>query len=90
VNGLADLYVNAGYTRKGVGLLDTVSLAASWHDYESDIGSLDYGSEWDLQLSAKFRRFTGTVKFADYSAAATTPLAVRDTRKLWAQLDYVW
>jgi hypothetical protein len=90
VNGLADLYVNAGYTRKGVGLLDTVSLAASWHDYESDIASLDYGSEWDLQLSAKFRRFTGTVKFADYSAAATTPLAVRDTRKLWAQLDYVW
>lgn len=90
VNGLADLYVNAGYTRKGVGLLDTVSLAASWHDYESDIASLDYGSEWDLQLSAKFHRFTGTVKFADYSAAATTPLAVRDTRKLWAQLDYVW
>jgi hypothetical protein len=90
VIGLADTYVNAGYTRKGVGLLDTVSLAASWHDYESDIASIDYGSEWDLQLSARFRRFTGTVKFADYSAAATTPLAVRDTRKLWAQLDYVW
>jgi hypothetical protein len=44
----------------------------------------------DLQLSAKYRRFTGTLKLADYDAAATTPLAVRDTRKLWVQLDYVW
>lgn len=90
VNGLADTYVNAGYTRKGVGPLETVSIAASWHDYESDLASIDYGSEWDVQLSARFRRFTGTLKLADYSAAATTPLAVRDTRKLWAQLDYVW
>ncbi len=90
VNGLADTYLNAAYTRKGVGPLDTLSLAAAWHDYQSDIASIDYGSEWNLQLSAKLRRFTGTVKYADYTAAATTPLAVRDTRKLWAQLDYVW
>ncbi|HWL62034.1 MAG TPA: hypothetical protein VNQ32_04520 [Steroidobacteraceae bacterium] len=89
-NGLSDTYVNAGYTRKGVGPFETVSLAASWHDYESDIASIDYGSEWDVQLSARFRRFTGTLKLADYSAATTTPAAVRDTRKLWAQVDYVW
>jgi hypothetical protein len=90
VNGLADLYVNAGYTRKGVGPLETLGITASWHDFESDIGSIDYGSELNLQLSAKFRRFTGTLKLADYDAAATTPIAVRDTQKLWAQLDYVW
>jgi hypothetical protein len=90
VNGLADLYVNLGFTRKGVGLLDTLGIAVSWHDYESDTGSIDYGSELDLQLSAKYRRFTGTLKLADFDAAATTPAAVRDTRKLWVQLDYVW
>jgi hypothetical protein len=39
---------------------------------------------------AKYRHFTGTLKLADYNAATTTPVAVRDTRKLWAQLDYVW
>ncbi len=90
VNGLADTYVTAGYTRKGAGPLETVSLSVVWHDYESDTASIDYGNEWDLQLSGKYRRFTGTLKYADYSAAATTPLAVRDTRKLWAQLDFVW
>jgi hypothetical protein len=90
VNGLADMYVNLGYSRKGAGFLETLSLAASWHDFESDIGAIDYGSELDVQLSAKYRRFTGTLKLADYDAAATTPLAVRDTRKLWVQLDYVW
>jgi hypothetical protein len=90
VNGLADTYLTAGFTSKGFGPFDTLGITASWHDYESDIASIDYGSELNLQLSAKFRRFTGTLKLADYDAAATTPLAVRDTRKLWAQLDYVW
>jgi hypothetical protein len=90
VDGLADTYISAAYTRKGVGPLDSVSLSLVWHDFESDRASIDYGSEWDLQLSGKYQRFTGTLKFADYSAAATTPLAVRDTRKLWAQLDFVW
>jgi hypothetical protein len=89
-NGLSDAYANFGYTRKGVGPLDTLGFTASWHDYQSDMASIDYGSEWDLQLSAKYRRFTGTLKFADYNAAATTPLAVRDTSKLWVQLDFVW
>jgi hypothetical protein len=90
VNGLVDKYVNAGYTRKGVGPIETFGLTASWHDYTSDVASIDYGSELDVQLSAKYRRFTGTLKLADYSAAATTPAAVSDTRKLWVQIDYVW
>lgn len=90
VDGLADIYVNLGYNRKGVGPFESVGLTASWHDYESDRLSTDYGSELDLQLMAKYRRFTGTLKFADYNAATTTPAAVRDTRRLWAQLDYVW
>jgi hypothetical protein len=90
VDGLADAYVNAGYSRKGVGPLESVGITASWHEYQSDRLSTDYGSELDLQLTAKYRRFSGTLKFADYNAAATTPAAVRNTRKLWAQLDYVW
>jgi hypothetical protein len=90
VNGLKDLYANFGYTRKGVGLLDTVALSASWHDYQSERLSIDYGSELDLQLQAKYHRYTGTLKYAAYDAAATTPLAVRDTDKLWVQLDFTW
>lgn len=89
-DGLADTYVNFGYSRKGVGVLDSVGLSLSWHDFESDRNSIDYGSEWDVQLTAKYRRITGTLKLADYDARATTPAAVRDTRKLWAQLEFVW
>jgi hypothetical protein len=90
VNGLEDKYVNLGYLKKGFGPLETLSVAFSWHDYDSERLSINYGQELDLQLQGKFRRFTGTLKYADYNAAATTPLAVRDTSKFWAQLDFTW
>lgn len=90
VNGLADRYVNAAYQTKGVGPLETVSLTATLHQYRSERLEIRYGNELDLQLQARFRRFTGMLKYADYNAAATTPTAVRDTRKLWAQIDFVW
>ncbi|MEO8316021.1 MAG: hypothetical protein ABI645_14660 [Pseudomonadota bacterium] len=90
VNGLTDKYANLGYLKKGVGPLETLSLTASWHDYKSERLSINYGDELDLQLQAKYHRFTGTLKYADYNAAATTPIAVRDTSKLWVQLDFIW
>lgn len=90
VDGMTDLYATFGYTRKGVGALDTVGFTLAWHDYQTDRNSIDYGSELDMQLTAKYRRMTGTLKLADYNAAAETPAAARDTRKLWVQLDYVW
>jgi hypothetical protein len=90
VNGMEDRYLNAGYLKKGFGPLETLSLTLSWHDFDSQRLSINYGQELDLQLQGKYRRFTGTLKYADYNAAATTPLAVRDTRKFWAQLDFIW
>jgi hypothetical protein len=90
VNGMEDMYFNLGYQKKGVGPLETVAFAAIWHKYDSERLSIDYGSELNLQLQAKFRRFNGMLKYADYEAANTTPIAVRDTRKLWAQLEFVW
>jgi hypothetical protein len=90
VNGLEDRYASLGYLGKGVATLDTLSLTVSWHEYDSERNSINYGDELDLQLQAKYRRFTGTLKYADYNAAATTPTAVRDTSKFWAQLDFSW
>jgi hypothetical protein len=89
VNGIDDLYATAGYNSKGVGPLETLGFTAAWHDYESDRLSIDYGSELDLQLVGKYKRFTGTVKYAAYDAASTTP-TVRDTDKLWVQVDFTW
>jgi hypothetical protein len=90
VNGVDDLYVTAGYNSKGVGPLDTLGFTAVWHDYESDRLSIDYGSELDLQLVGKYKRFTGTLKYAAYDAASSTPTTVRDTDKLWVQVDFTW
>jgi hypothetical protein len=90
VNGIEDKYATLGYLKKGVGPLETLSVTASWHDYDSERLSINYGDELNLQLQTKYRRFTGTLKYADYNAAATTPAAVRDTSKFWAQLDFIW
>jgi hypothetical protein len=90
VNGIADLYLNGGYQRKGFGPLETFSVNAIWHDFESERAGINYGQELDIQVQGKYRRFTGTLKYADYNAVASTPAAVRDTRKFWAQIDFVW
>lgn len=86
VDGIDDRYVNAGFTLKGVGPLDTLGAAASYHTYEAERISQDYGSEIDLQLQAKWKRFVGTLKYADYSADGL----FTDTEKFWVQVEYIW
>jgi hypothetical protein len=85
-NGIDDRYVNLGVTLKGVGPLDTLSAQASYHQYDAERGSLDYGDEADVQLQGKWHRFLGTLKYADYSADRL----FTDTTKFWAQLEYIW
>jgi hypothetical protein len=85
-NGLERRYVTAGYTKKGLGILDTVSATAVYHDFNSDRLGIDYGSEVDLQLTAKYRRFNLLLKYADYNADTFAT----DTDKYWLQIDYVW
>ncbi len=85
-NGIDDRYVNLGWNKKGVGPFDTVSAVASYHKFESQRLSINYGSEVDLLLQAKLQRFTAAVKYADYNADKFAT----DTTKLWLQLEYVW
>ena len=85
-NGIDDRYVNAGFVMKGVGPFDAVSATASYHDYHSQRLSLKYGNEVNLQLQAKWHRFLGTLKYADYNAAGFAT----DTTKYWAQIEFVW
>jgi hypothetical protein len=86
VNGVEDRYVNAGLTFKNVGPFTTLSALASYHLYDAERASLDYGSESNAQLQAKWRRFTGLVKYARYDADEL----FTDTAKLWMQVEYVW
>ena len=45
-----------------------------------------YGSEADLQAQAKWRRVTGTLKYASYAADGL----LTDTNKWWLQVEYIW
>ncbi|WP_240473433.1 porin [Ferrimonas senticii] len=72
--GLQDLYV--GLTAKtGYG-----AFAAVYHDFSSDYGSIDYGSEVDLQFTTKFgKHYNAGIKYAMYDADDFSV----DTDKLW-------
>lgn len=82
--GLRDLYVDAGY-KLGKGPLKGLGLRVAWHDYNSTVGGLDYGSEWDGQISYPIgKHFNLTAKAARYNA----DFFATDTTKLWFQVEF--
>ena len=90
-NGIKDRYATLAWSSKGVGPFDTVAATAVYHAYDAEHVALDYGSELNLQCSAKFHRYTGLIKYGKYQSAASTPITVaRDTRKYWVQLEYLY
>jgi len=86
VDGIDDRYVTAGFVQQRWAALDAFSIAATYHRYSAERGSLHYGSEADLQAQAKWRRLIGTLKYADYQADRL----LTDTTKWWLQLEYAW
>lgn len=73
-NGVKDAYIGLSGTLEGIDLLVT------FHDFASEVGSIDYGSEYDLQAVKKFAGgYRIGVKYGSYKA---DNLAV-DTDKLW-------
>jgi len=76
-DGLEDVYISVS------GKLAEYNLAAIYHEFSSDEGSDDYGSEIDLQASRKFgKHYNGGVKYASYSDDGFN--AAGDVDKLWA------
>ncbi|HET9475207.1 MAG TPA: alginate export family protein, partial [Steroidobacteraceae bacterium] len=56
-NGLEDVYVAASANLKAVAGLDTLGFVLSYHDYDAESVSADYGSEWNASVAAKFKKF---------------------------------
>ena len=95
-NGWADVFVASTFTATALplGLVDTsvsisgkigsqvpgVKWSAVFHTYDSDQGSVDYGSELDLVASVKFNKhYSGGIKYASYNADSFSV----DTDKFW-------
>ena len=93
-DGLQDTYVTA------IGWLGGVKLLATYHWFESDKGSYDYGEELNLLAVKKInKRFTVGAKYADYDtdknstllarAGGTGPAAIdREKFWLWGEFSY--
>lgn len=73
-NGLTDTYFSLG------GTVEKVKMKAVYHSFESDTGSIDYGSEIDFVATRKFGdHFVAGAKFSNYSADQHSV----DTTKFW-------
>jgi len=81
-DGLVDVNGMIGYKHETLGLIKAV-----YHDFSSDAGSTDYGTEWDVVYKNKIpgvKGLTGMLKGAWYSADDYSV----DTTKVWVMLDY--
>jgi hypothetical protein len=87
-NGIEDVYVNATASLKAVGGLDTLGLVLSYHDYNAEEISADYGSEWNASIAAKLKKVSFMLKYADYTEGVLA--SARDTEKLWMQVEFIW
>ena len=85
--GLEDLYLKGGYKTGPVGSLPFINMFAVYHDFNSNEGGLDFGSEIDAVIATKVAKKVGLVfKFAQYSQGDTgTPF---DRTRYSVQLDY--
>ncbi len=86
VNGVDDRYLSLGYSKKPLGPFDSLSALVVYHRFESERLSLDYGSESNILVQARWRSMTGLLKYADYRADGFAT----DTRKFWIQLEFAY
>ena len=83
-NGLNDYYLSVGRTFDGVRLLPGLNANLTFHQFDSAVGGIAYGSEWDASVGFRAGPFGLLLKFADYDAQGFGV----DTRKIWLQLEW--
>jgi hypothetical protein len=87
-NGIEDTYVNVVANLKALGGLDTLGVVLSYHDYEAEQVSADYGSEWNASIAAKLKKVSFMLKYADFQEGVLA--SARDTEKFWMQVEFIW
>lgn len=82
--GLRDFYGSASYLVANSGTeFDGINFTIVYHNFKSDIGSIDYGSEFNASISKKiFDRFSVLLKYANYQAENFAT----DKSVLWLQV----
>jgi hypothetical protein len=84
--GLEDGYVSLGRKFDQVKALPGLNATIAFHQFDSDVGNIEYGTEWDASLGFKLGRVAFLAKYADYDAR---DFGV-DTRKFWLQAEWAF
>jgi Alginate export len=82
--GLQDYYAGASYKFDKVTFAKGLNAAVTYHEYDSDVGGFDYGSEWNASLGFNLRQFAVLLKYANYDAKSFSV----DTEKFWVQAEF--
>ena len=82
--GLEDAYFSASRKFDKVKALPGLIVAIAFHQFDSDAGNVEYGTELDASAGFKLGRVGLLAKYADYDAK---DFGV-DTRKFWLQAEW--
>ena len=91
-HGFADVFLTtpaAGLEDAYIGISSVLPLpggiraGVTYHQFDSAVGNLEYGTEWDISLGGRIGPVALGAKYAHYRAAGFGV----DTRKLWLQAE---
>lgn len=85
-SGLQDAYASATCKLGDVGPLKGVNANVTWHQFDSDVGDVEFGTEWDAQVTFKLSQFVLLAKYARYDAVSVP--ASGDVEKFWLSLEF--
>ena len=80
--GLRDYYAGVSKTL-AVAFLPGLKVDVIYHEFDSDFGGIEYGSEWDASVGFRLGPVNLMAKYANYDRSA---FAV-DTEKFWLQAE---
>jgi hypothetical protein len=81
--GLQDIYAEAG-----VKLPYEIPLKFVYHKFDSDKQDINYGQEFDVEISKKFyERFTALIAYAYFDGQTA---AYPDSQRVWVQMGFVY
>lgn len=84
--GLQDLYGGLSAKFDKVKALPGLNANVTYHRFDSDVGSIDYGHEWDASLGFKLGKVGLLAKYANYQADGFGV----DTEKFWLQAEWAF
>ena len=86
-NGLQDVYGGVTYAFAKGKALPGLNAAVTYHQFDSHIGSVSFGHEWDASVGLKLARGVNLLaKYADYTARGFGV----NTRKAWLQVEFAY